>query len=195
MSLVRPMNPYGQSTVASGSLNNINQTETRIYNNPSGLPDGTSGYVICETNCVDSNTATQLITFVTSQNTIYGATYPKFYRAKTSGTWRDWAFLDINSCYCIDRGSATVTSITVDISNIPNNCYLMRCTNSVSPTQRYGSSLYMAQLAVTSDVRTMYFYPIVETNNTKISQYTLTGNSLKLTYDASGYHTVTLRRL
>ena len=191
MSLVRPMNPYGQSTVASGSLDNISQTETRVYNNPSGLPAGTSGFVICETTAVDGNTATQTITFISSQNTtIYSQLYPRFHRTKTSGIWRDWMIVDTNGHYRLVNSNSDISSATVDISYIPDGTYLLRCSNSVTSTERYGTSLYTVNLNFNGTM--LVFNPIVEVTNAKISNLTRTDNTLNFTFDHRGYHGVVL---
>lgn len=194
MSLVRPMNPYGQSVVSSGSLDNISETETRVYNNPSGLPTGTSGYVICETTAVDRQSATQTITFISGQSsTIFGQSYPKFFRSKVAGTWREWMIVDTNGYYCLVRSNASISSVTVDISSLPDGAYLLRCANSESATTRHGISLYT--LLLNSTGTTMLFNPIVEVANAKISNLTRTGDTLNITFDHVGYHAVMLRTI
>ena len=191
MSLVRPMNPYGQSTVASGSLDDINRTETRVYNNPSGLPAGTSGFVICETIVNDGSTATQTITFISGQSgTIYGQSYPKFFRCKISKSWRDWMIVDTNRHYRLISTNSDISSAAVDISSIPDGAYLLRCSNSASSTTRYGISLYTLLLNTTG--ATLLFNPIVEVTNARISNLTRTDNTLNFTFDHIGHHVVAL---
>ena len=192
---VTHINPKGQSTVTSGDLNNITISEERVYNNPSNLPTGTSGFVICKTTIVDSNTGYQEIQFITSQtNTIYYDTYPHFIRSKTASTWQEWMKVDVMGCYRIETGANKTTSCTCDTTGWRTGLYLISVLGTVESTTR-ACSMYMCYLSNSGDTG---FIPIVETTNSKITSFVRDGSNNRLftlTFDTNYYHCVYARRL
>ena len=187
-----------QSTgsISNANLDNITTSEERVYNNPTNLPSGTSGYVICRTITVDGQSAYQEIRFISSQiNTIYGQSYPVFERRKVSGTWRDWNILDTNGSYRLDNGSSNATSKTIDISNIPDGVFLVTTRCSISATNRVGVSVYTLWI-ISSNYASSMFKSISETTNAKISSFSIASDgTATITYDGSGYHTTSLTRI
>ena len=187
-----------QSTgsISNANLDNITTSEERVYNNPTNLPSGTSGYVICRTITVDGQSAYQEIRFISSQiNTIYGQSYPVFERRKVSGTWRDWNILDTNGSYRLDTGSSNATSKTIDISNIPDGVFLVTTRCSISATNRVGVSVYTLWI-ISSNYASSMFKSISETTNAKISSFSIASDgTATITYDGSGYHTTSLTRI
>ena len=190
------MNVTQTSTVANANLNNISVSEERVYNNPTSLPSGTSGYVICKTVVCDAQSAYQEIRFISSQiNTTYGQSYPVFDRRKVSGTWRDWHILDIDGSYRLDNGSSNATSKTIDISNIPDGVFLVTTRCSISATNRVGVSVYILWI-ISSNYASSMFKSISETTNAKISSFSIASDgTATITYDGSGYHTTSLTRI
>ena len=72
---------YG--VIHNGDLNTVSSSEFKLYENPTNLPSGVSGYVFVQTIMFDKNSGFQELT-VLSQN---GET---FKRMLYGGTWRAW---------------------------------------------------------------------------------------------------------
>ena len=181
----------GTSTISNANLNNISVSEERVYNNPTNLPTGTSGYAICKTVIVDSNSGYQEITFISAQSE---AQYSRYIRAKTSGIWRDWCLVDTDSHYRLDAASTSTTSKVTAIPNLLTGIYMISTMNSVSATTRYGSSLYTFQYR--GDTSQIFFAPIVEVANSKITAFTVAADgTVNITYDTAGYHYTYCRRI
>lgn len=66
-----------------GDLNSVSASEFKLYENPTNLPSGVSGYVFVQTIMYDKNSGFQELT-VLSQ---IGETYK---RMLYGGTWRSW---------------------------------------------------------------------------------------------------------
>lgn len=73
---------YHQS-VENANLNDILKSEFKLYNNPTNVPSGLTGYFFVQTIIFDKNSGFQEITALT-QN---GETYK---RMLYGGTWRAW---------------------------------------------------------------------------------------------------------
>lgn len=69
--------------VMNGDLNAISTSEFKLYNGPTNLPSGQSGYFFVQTIIFDKNSGYQEITALT-QN---GETYK---RMLYGGSWRAW---------------------------------------------------------------------------------------------------------
>lgn len=74
---------FVHESVPNGDLNAISASEFKLYNNPTNLPSGQSGYFFVQTIIFDKNSGYQEITALT-QN---GETYK---RMLYGGTWRAW---------------------------------------------------------------------------------------------------------
>lgn len=70
-------------SVHGGDLNDVSSSEFKLYENPTNLPSGVSGYVFVQSVIFDKNSGFQELT-VLSQN---GET---FKRMLYGGTWRAW---------------------------------------------------------------------------------------------------------
>ena len=187
------VNVTGTSTISNANLNNISVSEERVYNNPTNLPSGTSGFVICKTMIVDGNSAYQEIRFISSQvTTIYRELYPIFIRTKTSGIWRSWMKLDTDGHYVMDSGSANLTTVSFSTTYWISGTYLVSVQNNIQASDRYAPSLYMFYKR--TDYTSPFLTPIVETAKSKISSFAIdTDGTATITYDAAGYHNAAAR--
>lgn len=74
---------YTGVSSSNADLNDIPTSEFRVYNNPSNMPSGTSGYCWVRTNVIDVNSAMQEMTLLNTDSNSY-------VRVKAGGTWRAW---------------------------------------------------------------------------------------------------------
>ena len=72
---------FNPSIISNADLNAINQTAFAVYNNPSNMPSGQSGFCFVRTTVFDINGAIQELFMLT------GIAY---FRAKTDGNWSAW---------------------------------------------------------------------------------------------------------
>lgn len=91
--------------------------------------------------------------------------------------------------YTISKPSdGSVSTATFDWSQLANGTYLISCQNHTSPTTRYGISIYA--FVKIDDTSLELWTPISDITSAKITSYVVSDNTLTLTYDVQGYHTV-----
>ena len=72
---------FNPSIISNADLNAINQTAFAVYNNPSNMPSGQSGFCFVRTTVFDVNGAIQELFILTEI---------AYFRAKTDGNWSTW---------------------------------------------------------------------------------------------------------
>lgn len=96
--------------------------------------------------------------------------------------------------YIVSKPSdGSVNTATFDWSQLANGRYLITCKNVLSPTDRYGISVYVFEKWDPNILE--LWTPISDITNAKISSYVVSSDTLALTYDVQGYHTVKIVKI
>ena len=87
--------------------------------------------------------------------------------------------------YKIDTGTANSTTKTFNLGDIENGVYLITVTNSTSAVDRYGVSLYLCRKSSTEIIM---FTDVKAVANATITNITVSGETVTITYGNAGYH-------